>query len=103
MIDPDLQFAVDLHDYNNAVELDGIRYRRLDARTDVPAVCELFETVFHQSMAPSYWQWKYLQGPGACSFSLVVEHMETERMIGHMGVLVLPGIRDGKALRMGQV
>lgn len=103
MIDPEFQFAIDLYDCSNAVELDGIRYRGLDSRTDFPAVCQLFETVFQQPMTPAYWQWKYLQGPGSGSFGIVLEHVDTGRMIGHMGVLVLPGTHAGKVLRMGQV
>lgn len=103
MIDPLSPFAIDLHDLDNAVELDGIRYRKLNPHTDFPAVCQLFETVFHLPMTPAYWQWKYQQGPDTGSFSIVVEHMETGRVIGHMGVLMLAGMHGGKALRMGQV
>lgn len=103
MNDPVLQLPIDLNDCRNAIELDGVRYRRLNPLTDLGAVCQLFETVFHQPMTQAHWQWKYLQGPGAGSFSIVAEDMTTQKMIGHMGALVLPGMRDGGALRMGQV
>ncbi|MDL5036559.1 GNAT family N-acetyltransferase [Comamonas sp. Y6] len=97
------KFFIDFSNFNNSVELDGLRYRRINSLIDFPKVCQLFENVFHQPMVPSYWQWKYLQGPGANSFGIVVEHMETGCMVGHMGVQVLPGMRAGEALRMGQV
>lgn len=82
---------------------DGLRFRRLQPHEDLAQVCQLFETVFQQPMPPDHWHWKYRQSPGAESYNLVVEQVATGRMVGHMGVIVVPGCRAGAALRMGQV
>ncbi len=88
---------------NGAAANDSFRFRRLCQQTDLPAVCELFETVFRQPMTPNHWQWKYGQAPAGGGFNVVVEHIPTGRLVGHMGVIVVPGERAGEALRMGQV
>lgn len=80
----------------------GLRYRRLEPAADAPAVCRLFGAAFGQLLAPAHWRWKYGEGPGEC-FGVVVEHLATGDLVGHMGVRVLPGLRLGAALRMGQV
>lgn len=82
---------------------DGLRFRRLLPHEDPAKVCQLFETVFQQPMAPAHWCWKYGQSPGAESYNLVVEQVASGRLVGHMGVIVVPGRRAGAALRMGQV
>lgn len=84
------------------LRVDGFHYRKLQPQ-DVPGVCQLFDTVFHQPTTPAYWAWKYCQAPGAQPLNLVVEHMATGQLMGHMGVVIVPGRRQGQALRMGQV
>lgn len=91
------------HHTGDGEEADGFRFRRLCPKTDLAGVCQLFETVFRQPMDPSYWRWKYAQSPAGGSFNVVVEQIETGRLVGHMGVIVVPGERAGEALRMGQV
>ena len=84
-------------------EADGLRLRKLHPEADLPGICQLFTAVFYQPMEPSYWRWKYAQAPAGGSFNVVVEHVATGRLVGHMGVIVVPGERAGEALRMGQV
>lgn len=91
------------HHYDDGAEADGFRYRQLCPETDLAGICQLFEVVFHQPMEPSYWRWKYAQVPAGGSFNVVVEQVSTGRLVGHMGVIVVPGERAGEALRMGQV
>lgn len=95
--------SVTPHHFGDGLEADGFRFRRLRPQADLPGICQLFETVFHQPMDPSYWRWKYAQAPAGESFNAVVEHIATGRLVGHMGVIVVPGMRAGAALRMGQV
>lgn len=82
---------------------DGFSYRSLHAPQDVPGVCHLFETVFHQSMSLSHWDWKYQQAPGSERLSVVVERVATSEIVGHMGMIIVPGLRAGQPLRMGQI
>lgn len=95
--------SVTQHHSGDGAEADGFLFRRLRPQADLPGICQLFETVFHQPMDPSYWRWKYAQAPAGGSFNVVVEHIATGRLVGHMGVIVVPGMRAGEVLRMGQV
>lgn len=84
------------------VAADGspIRMRLLDPQRDIPAMCTLFTEVFGQPMTEARWRWKYMQAPGSSHYHAVAEHVQTGRLVGHMGVIMLPGVRAGQPVRM---
>lgn len=84
------------------LDLDGLRYRPFDYSSDTQQACTLFQTVFGHSVTSDHWHWKYQQGPGR-GFAVAVEDLSSARLVGHMGVILLPGVQGGQPLNMGQV
>lgn len=84
------------------LDLDGLRYRPFDYDKDTEQACALFQTVFGPRIASAHWLWKYQQGPNA-GLGVAVQDISSGRLVGHMGVITLPGIQAGKPLAMGQV
>lgn len=67
---------------------------------DLPGLCQLFSEVFGHSMDVSQWRWKYMSAPGAEHYHALAAHAHTGQLLGHMGVIVVPGVRGGQAIRM---
>lgn len=86
----------------HAVDGSPVRMRLLDPARDVPAVCALFAEVFGHPLTEEHWRWKYTQAPGASHYHAVAEHEGSGQMLGYMGVAMVPGVRAGQAIRMGQ-
>lgn len=69
---------------------------------EVPAFCDLFHRVFSVTLTPEAHHWKYRQGPRLGSLSLVARD-SSGVLMGHVGALVFPGVRQGRPLPMAQV
>lgn len=84
------------------VTVDGhpIFVRLLDPQRDIAQVCQLFADVFGQPMPEERWRWKYMQAPGSSHYHAVAVHGVTGQLLGHMGVILLPGMRGGQPIRM---
>lgn len=84
------------------VALDGspLVMRGLNADDDLQGLCGLFNDVFGQPMEQSQWRWKYMQAPGSQHYHAIAANAQTGRLMGHMGVIVLPGVRGGQPIRM---
>ena len=82
--------------------LDGspLVMRGFDSDNDLQGLCQLFSDVFGQSMDTSQWRWKYMQAPGSQHYHAVAAHAHTGQLLGHMGVIILPGVRGGQPIRM---
>lgn len=82
--------------------LDGspLVMRGLDGDHDLQGLCQLFSDVFGQPMDTSQWRWKYMQAPGSQHYHAVAAHAHTGRLLGHMGVIIVPGVRGGQEIRM---
>ena len=82
--------------------LDGspLVMRGLDGDNDLQGLCQLFSDVFGQPMDTSQWRWKYMQAPGSQHYHAVAAHAHTGQLLGHMGVIILPGVRGGQPIRM---
>lgn len=74
--------------------------RLLDPQRDIPGMCALFTEVFGQPMTQDRWRWKYMQAPRSSYYHAVAEHVETGRLVGHMGVIILEGVRGTQPVRM---
>lgn len=74
--------------------------RGLDGDNDLQGLCQLFSDVFGQPMDTSQWRWKYMQAPGSQHYHAVAAHAHTGQLLGHMGVIILPGVRGGQPIRM---
>ena len=82
--------------------LDGspLVMRGLHADHDLQGLCGLFGDVFGQPMEQSQWRWKYMQAPGSQHYHAIAANAQTGRLMGHMGVIILPGVRGGQPIRM---
>lgn len=82
--------------------LDGspLVMRGLHADHDLQGLCGLFGDVFGQPMEQSQWRWKYMQAPGSQHYHAIAANAQTGRLMGHMGVIILPGVRGGQSIRM---
>jgi hypothetical protein len=74
--------------------------RGLDPESDLSAICQLFSDVFSQPMPQPYWRWKYMQAPGSQHYHALAAHATTGQLLGHMGVIIQPGVFGGQAIRM---
>ena len=83
-----------------AVDGSAVVVRMLDAEHDLSGVCQLFSDVFSQPMNVQHWSWKYMQAPDSQHYHALAVHAHTGRLLGHIGVIVLPGLRGGQAVRM---
>lgn len=83
-----------------AADGSSICIRLLDPEHDIPAVCQLFTDVFGQPMTEARWRWKYMQAPRSSHYHVLAVHGESKQILGHMGVIILPGLRGGKPIRM---
>ncbi|WP_305807255.1 GNAT family N-acetyltransferase, partial [Stenotrophomonas sp. YIM B06876] len=82
--------------------LDGspLVMRGFDAGHDLQGLCQLFSDVFGQPMAQEQWRWKYMQAPGSQHYHALAAHAHTGQLLGHMGVIIVPGVCGGQAIRM---
>ena len=82
--------------------LDGspLVMRGLHADHDLQGLCGLFGEVFGQPMEQSQWRWKYMQAPGSQHYHAIAANAQTGRLMGHMGVIILPGVRGRQPIRM---
>lgn len=53
--------------------------------------CRLFESVYGHPMDLDTWRWKYNGAPSGLSLQLIARDLTTGEMIGHIGVVLLPG------------
>lgn len=83
-----------------AIDGSPLIMRGLDPERDLPAICQLFSDVFSQPMPLPYWRWKYMQAPGSQHYHAVAAHAITGQLLGHMGVIIQPGVLGGQAIRM---
>jgi hypothetical protein len=67
----------------------------------VEDLCSLFKTVFQTDISPSSWRWKY-QDP-ALDGHVNVVLAQGDRILGHAGALILPGVLDGEPVPLAQV
>lgn len=74
--------------------------RLLDPGQDIPAVCQLFADVFGHPVSEAQWRWKYMQAPGSSHYHALAVHQSTGRLLGHMGVVIVPGVRGSQPIRM---
>ena len=74
--------------------------RGLNPEQDLPAICQLFSDVFSQPMPLQHWRWKYMQAPGSQHYHALAAHATTGQLLGHMGVIIQPGVFRGQAIRM---
>lgn len=78
-------------------------YRPVQPARDRLALCQLFHQVFpHSCTTPTLWRWKY-QGSPAGGTGIVVQEPRHQHIVGHIGVVWLPGLQNGQPLLMGQV
>lgn len=84
------------------VAADGspVQMRLLDPQTDITAACKLFTDVFGAPMSEATWRWKYMEAPGSSHYHAVAMHAGSGEMLGHMGVIILPGVRGSQSIRM---
>lgn len=82
------------------VDGSAVVVRMLDAEHDLSGVCQLFSDVFSQPMDTQHWRWKYMQAPGSQHYHALAAHAHTGMLLGHIGVIVLPGLRGKQAIRM---
>ena len=82
--------------------LDGspLVMRGFDAPDDLEGLCQLFGEVFGQSMDQAMWRWKYMQAPHSQHYHAIAAHAATGQMLGHMGVIIVPGVRGSQPVRM---
>ncbi len=82
--------------------LDGspLVMRGFDADHDLQGICQLFSDVFGQPMDQAQWRWKYMQAPQSQHYHALVAHAHTGQLLGHMGVIIVPGVHGGQAIRM---
>ena len=74
--------------------------RGLNTDSDLQGVCQLFSDVFSQPMDTAQWRWKYMQAPNSQHYHALAVHMHTGQVLGHMGVLIVPGVRGALPIRM---
>ena len=74
--------------------------RGLDPEQDLPAICQLFSDVFSQPMSVQHWRWKYMQAPGSQHHHALAVHAATGQLLGHMGVIIQPGVLGDQPIRM---
>lgn len=67
---------------------------------DLRGLCQLFSEVFGQPMDVPQWRWKYMHAPDSQHYHALAAHAHTGQLLGHMGVIVVPGVRGGQAIRM---
>ena len=82
--------------------LDGslLVMRGFNLDHDLEGLCQLFSEVFSQPMDQDHWRWKYQQAPNSQHYHAIAADVRTGRLLGHMGVIILRGVRSGKAIRM---
>lgn len=69
---------------------------------DIPEACQLFKSVFGQTISADHWRWKYAQGPRLGGLNLVARAASGE-LVGHAGASIFPGVIQGACLPMAQV
>lgn len=74
--------------------------RSLDGDSDLQGLCQLFSDVFGQPMDTAQWRWKYMHAPGSQHYHALAAHAHTGQLLGHMGVIIVPGVRGGQVIRM---
>ena len=82
--------------------LDGspLAMRGFDAAHDLQGICQLFSDVFGQPMDQAQWRWKYMQAPQSQHYHALAAHAHTGQLLGHMGVIMVPGVHGSQAIRM---
>lgn len=83
-----------------AADGSPITMRLLDTAQDIPAVCQLFTDVFGHPVNEAQWCWKYMQAPGSSHYHALAVQQSTGRLLGHMGVAIVPGVRGNQPIRM---
>lgn len=69
---------------------------------DIPQACQLFQTVFGQSITSQQWLWKYQQGPRLGGLNCVARDANGQ-LIGHVGASIFPASCGNISLAMAQV
>lgn len=69
--------------------------------SSVEVLCALFGQVFHQDIGPEVWRWKYQDQ--ALSGQVNVALHKGERLLGHAGAVIMPGVFDGRPAPMAQI
>ena len=77
-----------------------VTMRLLDSDQDISAVCQLFFRVFGHSVSAEQWRWKYMQAPGSSHYHALAVDESRGQLLGHMGVVMVPGVRGGEPIRM---
>lgn len=80
---------------------DSIYSVRNVGDAEVEALCALFQAVFHHEISPATWRWKYHDTAlvGHVNVALYLK----ERLIGHAGAVILPGVLNGQTVSFAQV
>lgn len=68
----------------------------------IESLCHLFKTVFHQSVTPAEWHWKY-QDPSLIGHQNVILRKETGDILGHAGAIILDGWFTGALIPVAQI
>lgn len=68
----------------------------------VEALCSLFETVFHQSVQPSEWRWKY-EDPSTVGHENVILFDDDTAVVGHAGAVIHRGSIAGRLVPVAQI